>query len=1071
MGVPVPNYGMGRYTLQYIFLASFLAITTPTAADDLTITDEQNSGVTTSIGDGNGPGNIIVDNGGSLELSSGTAVTIDSNNSLGNSGAIIVEAETNTTAVLIDLNAQPEVISAIANSGTVSVSGPTEESALFNRPAENAGIRMVGSGTFRGSITNNAGGNIQAGGNASVGVSIQNMIGSIFNDGTISTTGVESASIGIYGDLVGNITNTGNIFASGRDGVGIFVGGSVSGAITHNGTIATGRGASREFDGTIIPEVRGGSGIWIGGSVTGGLQIAGNRVTEAKEVNLQAGDPALSIADADIATIGAGRAVRIVPGGPGGRLDNISIGSVGSGENAYAFLNQGLISAGSNNEGASVEAITIKGLVSNGNTYTATLEGGIRNDGGDIRTGTTDGSATAIRIGNNAIVPAIQNSGDINSITNDSTEDAEANVLGDKGGDAFAIIVEQGGLLSSIENSGIIQANAAGSTSSAGAIIVNSGTLTSFTNTGDVLALIRDGSTGTSTALDVRTSNSDITFFNSGTIIGSIFLGNGSDTFTTRGGTITGDVTLAAGNDVLSISDSTILGSFLFTTGNKTASIRNSTIVGGIVETGAIIDLSISDTDWTITANEAATLRNLNVQGTSTLRIEVDGVNNRAGTLLATEIATLSDTTTIIPVLVNVIKDRQRFTLVRAGQLNSNLSFDSATIAETSYMHRVELVLDPTEPNSIFLDVARRTAEDLGLSANTGLYYEASSTALGTDSSLFSSLASITEGDSFESALTQFVPDTSSAIMQSAINQQNMAYGLMSRRLDRVPATGFYRDRPTAWLQTIGGYVKREAKGEQPGYTSWSGGIAIGTDRQINSITRAGLAFTQMWSFPDELLSFDKPTEYSSSQLSGYFRMGNSYKHLQGAITLGYDSFNTERRVVFDDINRTTVGDWNGYEFGTAWKLALGYKRGNFRLIPAATLNYLFLHQGSYVETGGGGGLNLAVASDNRDSLRTGLGVAGRQEFILEDKSILQIELRTNYTREFMSGNAKINLAFASGGIPFVLNTASLSQDVLSLGAGLFYMNDHATVSFDYDGEKASGYTGHTGSITVRFRF
>ena len=39
--------------------------------------------------------------------------------------------------------------------------------------------------------------------------------------------GVESASIGIYGDLVGNITNTGNIFASGRDGVGIFVGGSV----------------------------------------------------------------------------------------------------------------------------------------------------------------------------------------------------------------------------------------------------------------------------------------------------------------------------------------------------------------------------------------------------------------------------------------------------------------------------------------------------------------------------------------------------------------------------------------------------------------------------------------------------------------------------------------------------------------------------------------------------------------------------------------------------------------------------------------------------------------------------
>jgi uncharacterized protein with beta-barrel porin domain len=1054
------------------FLVIFIvAVVEPAIADNLTISDSQTSGVSTATGDGNGPGNIIVDGDGSIELTTGVPVTINSNNTLSNLSTIAVEAEADTTGVLIDLNAQPILDSGISNIGTITVPGPPDDSALIGTPVENAGIRMIGTGTFNGSIDNAAGASIIVGGNASTGISVGNMIGNITNDGTVSTNGIESTSIGIYGDLVGNITNNKNIIASGRDSIGLYVGGSVTGTITQNSGISSGRNATRDFDGKIVPEVVGDAAVWIAGSVSGGFQITGNQVSEAGELELTSDDPALSIIDAELTVIGSGQAVRVRPGGPGGTLADITMGVVGSGDNAFAILNQGVISTGANVEGSDAEAVTIEGLVSSGTVYSATLTGGLRNDGGDIRAGTTDGTATTLRIGNYGSVPTILNSGDILAVTLDSGEDTETNVISELGGNAFAIIVEEQGSLSSVINTGTIQADAAGSGSSAGAIIDRSGSITSFSNTGDVLATIRDGSTGTSTALDVRTSVSDISFFNSGTITGDIYLGDGSDTFTMTGGAITGDITLAGGNDVVSISDATVLGSFLFTTGNKTASILNSTLNGGIIENGAIIDLSLSNTDWTVTAGEAATMRTLDVQGSSTLRVEVDGVNNRAGTVLVTGTATLSDTTTIVPVLVNVISDQQRFTLVRAGQLNANLVFDAARIAETSYMHTVGLVLDPNDPNAIFLDVTRRSAADLGLSENAGLYYDASSTALGTDSALFTNLASITEQASFENALTQFLPDTSNAVMQAAINQQNMALGAITRRLDRVPAVGFYKDRPTLWLQTMGNYSKQKAKGERPGYTSWSGGVAIGTDRQVNEITRAGLAFTQLWSFPDELSSLDKPTEYSSSQLNGYFRMGNSYKHLQGAVTFGYDSFNSERRVLFGAIDRTARGNYNGYEFATAWKLALGYKRGNFRLIPAATLNYLYMHQGSFIETGGGGGLNLDVPENNRDSLRAGLGLAGRQEFMLEDESILQLELRTNYTREFMSGTGNIDLGFAAGGAAFILNTAALTQNVISLGAGLFYKNDHATISFDYDGEKASGYTGHTGTVTVRFRF
>ena len=656
--------------------------------------------------------------------------------------------------------------------------------------------------------------------------------------------------------------------------------------------------------------------------------------------------------------------------------------------------------------------------------------------------------------------------------TNDSSEDVKNNIIGDIGGDAYAVVVEENGTLNSVTNTGIILADAAGSGSSAGAIIDLSGTLTSFFNSGDVLALIRAGSTGTSTALDVRTSTSNITFTNSGTVSGDIFLGDGSDTFTSTSGTIEGEITLAGGDDVVSLTDSTVLGSFLFTTGNKTASVVNSTLNGGFVETGAIIDLTVADSDWTITAGEAASLRTLDVQGTSTLRIEVDGVNDRAGTIVATDTATISDATTIVPVLRSVITDQQTFTLVRAGQLNTNITFDETTTAETSYMHSTTVIRDPDNQNTIFLQVRRRSADDLGLVANESLFYESSSAALSQDSSLFTELASVTVQDEFESALDQFLPDTSDAVFQSALDQQNMAFGAINRRLDRVPALGFYRDRPTVWLQTLGHYAKRKADEIRPGYSTWSGGIAVGADRQFDRLTRAGLAYTQLWSFPDERgPSLDKPTEFSSSQLNGYFRIGSALRHLQGALTFGYDTFKSERRVVFGSTDRSVLGDWNGYEMGGALQFALGVKRGGWSLVPSARLSYLLLHQGSHTETGGGDGLNLTFLSDNTDSLRAGLGFSGRREWVLEDESVLQAEVRTTYTREFMTGSRNMEVVFAAGGTPFVLQAGALTQNVLSLGFSVFYKNDHATIALDYDAEKASGYNAHTGTVTVRFRF
>ncbi|MBT5241543.1 MAG: autotransporter domain-containing protein [Rhodospirillaceae bacterium] len=1059
--------------LAFVLSAAVLSAK-PALADDLTISDDRTTSADTATGDGNGAGDIITDGAGIVELTNGPAIIINSDNNFTNDGQIQLTSESDATGVLVD-GSVGNLTGNIINNNLISVPGPPTDSNLIDTPVDNYGIRVNGPGTLTGSVVNSTAGAIEVGGDESFGIFIDtDLTGSIDNQGRITTIGDDATSISVNRAVTGDLSNSGTINAGGAGGISVYVGGAVGGAISNTGTINTGAAESRDIDFNIVPESSGEASLWIANSVSGGFFNSGNQVTDALEPGLDAEDPAAAIADANLGATGGGPALRIRPGGPSGTFSNISLGAVGTGDSAFAILNQGLITTGSAAEGTAVEGIVIEGMMSGGTIYSTTLAGGLSNDGGDIRVGTVDASALAIRIGDYATVPSINNSGEILAITSDSEEDVNAGTIGTLGGDTTAILVEQNGSLTSLTNTGIIRANAAGSGSSAFAIVDRAGTLTSFSNTGDVLAQIRDGSTGTTTALDVRTSTNDFTFFNSGTMEGDVYLGNGNGdtTYTVTGGSVLGTInSLGGGNDVISLSDATVTGTFQFTTGTKTASVINSTLSAGFAHTGAEIDLTVSNTDWTILADAGASLRTLDIQGGTTLRIEVDGVNNRAGTLSATGIANLAADTTIVPILRNFITDQQTFTLVEAGQLNTTLVATAAVPADTSYMHNIQVISDDANPNAILLQVTRRNAADLGLSANLGTLYEGAAAALSGDTNLFTGLAGIATQAEFEDALIQLLPDTSSAVMQAAIDQQNMALGAINRRLDRVPALGFYRDKPSVWVQAMTHYARRDPVGEQLGYTTWSGGIAIGADRQVGRLARAGIAYTQLWSFPDELTSFDKPTEFSSSQLNGYIRMGDEIRNLQGSVTLGYDSLNSERKVRFDTLDRTSLGDWNGYHFSTAWQLALGMRRGTLSFIPTARVQYLYLHQGAYTEDGGGNGLNLNVLANNTDSLRGSLGLAGRKVFIQETNTSLEFELRSNYTREFMTGDQDFELTFAAGGTPFILQRQGNTQGLVSLGFGVFYKNEHATVSFDYDGEKGGGYTAHTGAVTVRFRF
>ena len=56
----------------------------PVFAQSVTITDKRESAISTSSADGGNPANIIIDADGEIEVTSGAAVTVDSDNTIAN---------------------------------------------------------------------------------------------------------------------------------------------------------------------------------------------------------------------------------------------------------------------------------------------------------------------------------------------------------------------------------------------------------------------------------------------------------------------------------------------------------------------------------------------------------------------------------------------------------------------------------------------------------------------------------------------------------------------------------------------------------------------------------------------------------------------------------------------------------------------------------------------------------------------------------------------------------------------------------------------------------------------------
>lgn len=612
--------------------------------------------VATSTANAGSPDDLVITDDGEIDLSGqsgSSAVTVDSDNTITNSGAILAEDTDDIVGIRITGDRQSD----ITNDGAIQLfedydREDTDDDDDLDGPlaiGENRiGILLEAGDTLSGDIVLTSNGSISVEGNASAGVLVEGTLDGAFRtDGSISVVGSDALGVALGDAVSGDVLISGSVSAQGENATGVRLGGDVGGTLTVESSVTstgfTSAGQTNYVSPTNTTEdtppvaerldaddlYDNHAGLHVGGSVAGGILINGSvddftsEEDEDDETKDTLDDFDENRSRGSITSYGSGAALEITPDTAG---EDLVLGPVietvrdtldddeddDTDEVLAEFeLNQGLINRGSItangiNIGFDATAVDISGRADG--TASVIVEGGILNRG-TISATAYEADAVAIRLGAGADVGEIENTGTISSTTYTRQDN-----------DAVALLAETGSTISELVNTGSISANSVGYGGQVAAVRDESDSLTSIENLGSISARLssdgrEDDETGSAIAIDLSTQTVDAVItqrrktpvedvngddeidaddVTTPSITGDIVFGSGNDTLTALAGTISGDVHFGDGDAVFRLQNADLAGDTTFDGDEFEFTLSGAEVTGDIDLASASGLLSIS---------------------------------------------------------------------------------------------------------------------------------------------------------------------------------------------------------------------------------------------------------------------------------------------------------------------------------------------------------------------------------------------------------------------------------------------------------------------------------------------
>ena len=1059
--------------------------------------------ISTSTATGTAPDNIRFANGGSITVASGTAVTVDSSHSIDMDAGSSIKMEKSadgSTGILVQggNTANVTVGGSIDISDSITEYTDTDKDGDLDGPFADGqnryGVRVTGTSPLTGDVRIESGGSIKIEGNNSAGLSIEApLTGDLTSLGTISVLGSNTYGIHVTGPVTGDVAVLGSIASQGENAVGVALDGDVQGAVKIQGVISstgyrytTPPGAT-PTTGTVKPEtlyledlddddlLQGGSAVRIAGSVTEGVLFDtaptygssgiegdddgdgvkngdedddGDGVKNREDTDRD-GDGVLDTLEgvATIKTFGGAPAVMI-----GSATNATTIGAVGVGDEAYGVINRGSIEGVGVYSGTDAHGLQIGGL-----GQSVTVAGGIYNKG-TIGASALNANSTAVLIGDGAAVPAIVNTGTIQASAASTGEHVVAGVL-----------IESGASVSSFNNSGQVTAAVSGSKTDAVAFRDDSGTLTSFTNTGMIAAGIVPtadiAQTGKAVAVDLSKNTTGVTFVQDGVAIPGTELpdADNDDVPDSKEPVINGEIRLGSGADVLDIRNGTVIGDISFGAGADSLSIS-----GGAVVTGKLSNadglLNINVSNGTLDARHSGQLEvtGLDVGADGKLIVTLDPANGAAGGFKVDGTANIATGADLGVRFNSLIQDETRFTIIDADTLNAGTIDPDGLQANSPYAFVVKTGVDAAA-GDVYVDARRRTAEEAGMIGVESAAYDSIYGALGQNDAIRNAILSQTGREGFFDIYEQLLPDHSGGpLLSLASGVDAVTRALTGRNASAAPG------ETSAWVQEINFYADKD-KTDSYGFRSEGFGVAGGVERGTN-MGAFGLtaAFTSS-DLEDPEAAAEEVLSANLLELGLYWRAQGQYWTTWARAAGGYASFNATRKLVADGLNLKNESDWHGLTLAAAGGASYERHFGRLNVRPEIYGEYFSLSEDARVEKGGGDGFDLEI--DDRDGhIFSGVAAVNIGYGFGKDGWI-RPEVRLGWRQNFSVDAGSTIARFTSGGDAFTLEPASIEGGGPILGFRLNVGNELGLLSITGDAELLKDYVRYTLLLRASFKF
>ena len=1031
---------MRRFLVATTCLTPFAIVFASQAASaaSVSVTGTQTTPILSSTASSGTAADVSIASGATLSPAAGTAVTIDSANSVTNAGTITITGADNSAGIV----ANAGQTGAIANSGTITVNetytqtdtnGDGVVDGVFAEGTNRFGIQTLGALT--GDVTNS--GTITVKGNNSAGIALGGTLtGSLSQSGTITVTGDNSNGI-TTGAVTGNVGIAGTVTATGANASAVLLGGAIGGTLTVQATLT-----STGYTSTTLPAtqtslgadnlLQNGPTLQVAGSVAGGM------IFTAATSTTDSSGTAVTTTAATITSFGSAAAVQI-----GSASQPVTIGVLAADTNGYGFDMNGTVSATGVYDGVAAHALVIGGLGG-----AVSIAGGASITG-TISAASNDASATAIEIGSGATVPILAQGGTISAVG-----------AATAGQTSTALLIDAGATAPTITNSGTLTATSSSTSAAALAFADRSGTVTQFTNSGTITA----SGGASNVALDLSTGSQAVTVTqaapSSGTsvpsITGDILFGSGNDTLAASAGKISGNVSFGGTGTIALSGTATLTGNAdfgnhagLFSLGTGSAFTGALNNAGGVALTVAGGTLSLSNTG-------AVALSSLTVSNGGTLGVQLNGSTGAATDYLVAGSASFAVGSTIALHFANISSAVGTYALVQAGTLTGagNVSVDAATLP---YLFSATLA-QTTGGTGLDLSVAPKTAAQLGLNRAATAAYQPILAAISGDTPLGDSFLTYTNAASLTRALSSMLPDYAGGTFK----QVSLGSRQSARWLED-PAAPMYQDgRWGAWIQQVG-WLDNKSTGDTAGYRLSGWGVSAGGEYSLGKIGRIGIS--------GSFLTGNNDTKDTSNsirddqyELGVYWRADWGGLHAFARGSVATIRFHDDRQFAGSDdgtaFTRTAQGAWTGKMESGLGGLSYQIALGAFSLRPQASIDYYHLREPGYAETGGGVGYDLLVDTRTSNELAAnGSLVVGYRIFQDEtdDSAYMRVELEGG-RRAIIGGTLGATTASFAGGQAFTLVPDADKggwTGALRLKGG----NSGFTASGEVDGQREDGGT------------